>query len=55
MIFGTDGVIKADDTVCFEEKCIKLEDYCSEVTESFANYFRKRLKEPLKQKYINYS
>ena len=50
MIFGTDGVINADDTVCFEEKCIELEDYCSEVTESFANYFRKRLKEPLKTK-----
>ena len=50
MIFGTDGTISADDTICFEEKCIDFDQYCSSVTEKFGSYFQIRLKEPLKTK-----
>ena len=50
MIFGTDGIISADDTVCFKEKCTEFESVLQGVTEKFCSYFQKQLKEPLKTK-----
>ena len=43
MIFGDEGIISADDTICFEEKCREFETHCRGVTENFASYFEKRM------------
>ena len=40
MIFVTEGIINADDTICFEEKCTAFEEYCSGVTGKFETYFQ---------------
>ena len=48
MIFGEDGIINADDTICFDEKCTDFDEYCSGVTVSFQSYFQKKLKEQLR-------
>ena len=50
MLSGEEGIIKADDTVCFEQKSTELGAYCSDSTVSFESYFHKRLKEQLRTK-----
>ena len=50
MLFGEDGIISADDMVCFEQKSTEFDAYCSNSTVSFQSYFQKRLKEQLRTK-----
>ena len=50
MIFGKDGIINADDTICYEQKCEEFKTYCQGVTETFLSYFEKKMREPLKVK-----
>ena len=50
MLFGEEGIINADDTVCFEQKSAEFDAYCSNSTVSFQTYFQKRLKEQLRTK-----
>ena len=40
-MFGEDGIINADDTVCFEEKCEEYESLSQSVSEPFLRIFRK--------------
>ena len=50
MLFGEEGIINADDMVCFEQKSTEFDVYCSNSTVSFQSYFQKRLKEQLRTK-----
>ena len=47
MLFGEEGIINADDMVCFEQKSTEFDAYCSDLTVSFQSFFQKRLKEQL--------
>ena len=49
-IYGKDGILHADDTICFEEKCNELEEHSSQISNKFQKYFTGRLKTLLKQK-----
>ena len=49
-IYGKDGILNTDDTICFEEKCSELGEHCSQVSSKFVKYFTGRLKTLLKQK-----
>ena len=49
-MFGEEGIINADDTVCFDEKCEEFESLCQSVSGSFLRYFQKRVKENLNKK-----
>ena len=49
-MFGEDGIINADDTVCFEEKCEEYESLSQSVSEPFLRYFQKRVKQNLNKK-----
>ena len=49
-MFGEDGIIYANDTVCFEEKCKEVEQLSQSISRSFLNYFQKRVKENLNKK-----
>lgn len=49
-IYGKDGILHADDTICFEEKCNDLEEHCSQISNKFNKYFTGRLKTLLKKK-----
>lgn len=49
-IFGTEGILDADDTICFDEKCEDFEQYCTDKSEKFLRYFQDRLKMQLKTK-----
>ena len=49
-IFGDDGLLHADDSICFEEKCEDLESISQSVSRNFTKYFQKRLKTLLRQK-----
>ena len=49
-MFGEDGIINANDTVCFEEKCEEVEQLSQSISRSFLNYFQKRVKENLNKK-----
>ena len=49
-IFGEDGIINADDTVCFEEKCEEVEAASQSVSQPFLRYFKKRVKDNLNRK-----
>ena len=44
-IFGTKGILEADDTICFDQKCADFEQ-----SEKFLRYFQDRLKMQLKVK-----
>ena len=49
-IFGEDGIIKANDTICFEEKCGEVETFSQSVSQPFLRYLQKRVKENLDKK-----
>ena len=49
-IYGQDGILHADDTICFEEKCSELEEQCAQISTKFHRYFTGRLKTLLKLK-----
>lgn len=49
-IFDKDGLINADDSVCFEECCDRLEGDLSQISSKFQTYFNKRLKTSIKDK-----
>lgn len=49
-IFGVDGIINANDTICFEEKCEEVETLSQSVSPPFLRYFQKRVKESLDKK-----
>ena len=49
-IFGDDGIINADDTVCFEEKCEEVETLSQSISQSFLRYFQKRVRDNLDKK-----
>ena len=49
-IFGEDGIIKANDTICFEEKCEEVETFSQSVSQPFLRYLQKRVKENLDKK-----
>ena len=49
-IFGNEGIINADDTVCFEEKCEEVETLSQSISQSFLRYFQKRVKDNLDKK-----
>ena len=46
-MFGEDGILSANDTVCFEEKCEDVEQLSQSISRSFFNYFQIRVKENL--------
>lgn len=43
-IFGQDGLINADDAICFDVKCEEIEAKSMEVSSKFHTYFSGRLK-----------
>ena len=43
-MFGEDGIINANDTVCFEEKWEEVEQLSQSISRSFLNYFKKVLR-----------
>ena len=49
-VFGDDGLLHADDSICFEEKCEDLESLSQSVSRNFIKYFQKRLKTLLREK-----
>ena len=49
-IFGDDGIVNADDTICFDHKCETFSTFCAEKSEKFLTYFDSRLKTQLKTK-----
>ena len=49
-IFGDGGIIDADDTVCFEEKCEEVETLSHSISQTFLRYFQKRLRDNLQKK-----
>ena len=49
-IFGDGGIIDADDTVCFEEKCEEVETLSQSISQTFLRYFQKRLRDSLQKK-----
>ncbi|XP_053376475.1 uncharacterized protein LOC128547528 [Mercenaria mercenaria] len=50
MIFGDGGILDSDDSICFEEKCDRLERHCLEKSQNFVRYFQDRLRPQLKTK-----
>ena len=48
--FGEEGIVTADDTICFEYKCETFAEYCAEKSEKFLKYVDTRLKGQLKTK-----
>lgn len=51
LIFGGDGLVNADDAICFEETTI--ENFCEDVSSKFLKYFQKRVEGPFKPKVSN--
>ena len=49
-IFGDDGLLHADDRICFEEQCEELESISQSISKNFLKYFQKRLKDLLREK-----
>ena len=49
-IFGQTGIVSADDTVCFEERCSEFEQQYSSTSEPFLEYVRRQLKANLQHK-----
>ena len=49
-IFGTDGIVEADDSICFNGKCTDFESQCSQKSENVIKYFQDRLRNQLKTK-----
>ena len=49
-IFGQDGLIDADDTICYDEQVREIETEMTEVSSKFLAYFQKRLIPALKEK-----
>ena len=43
-IFGEDGLMHAEDTICFEEKAEDLESTGQSISKNFVKYFQKKLK-----------
>jgi transposase-like protein len=50
MIYGEDGLINADDTVCFDQKSDEIEEVSKELSVKFLNYYQKKLKDNIKEK-----
>ena len=48
-LFGDDGLVHADDTICFDEKCEEIESLSQSISKNFLRYFQKRLRICLKQ------
>ena len=46
-IYGLGGIMDADDTICFQEKCENFEPFCREISSKFMDYFKSRLKNQL--------
>ena len=46
-LFGDDGLVHADDTICFDEKCEEIESLSQSISKNFLRYFQKRLKDLL--------
>ncbi|KAK3104132.1 hypothetical protein FSP39_024650 [Pinctada imbricata] len=49
-IFGKEGLINADDSVCFDEMSADIEDRARELSGKFTRYFQNKLKKNLKEK-----
>lgn len=49
-LFREEGIVNADDTICFEHKCETFAEFCAEKSEKFLKYFDTRLKGQLKTK-----
>ena len=49
-LFGVNGIVNADDTICFEQKCDDFATYCGGKSEKFLKYFEDRLKTQIKTK-----
>ncbi|KAK3105657.1 hypothetical protein FSP39_002808 [Pinctada imbricata] len=50
MIFGSDGLVNANDSICFDEKSVEIETKCEDISNKFLSYFQKRLKETIRKK-----
>lgn len=50
MIFGNDGLINADESICFDAKSDDIEDASRELSGKFHRYFQNKLKSNLKEK-----
>jgi ketol-acid reductoisomerase len=46
-IFGDEGLINADDIVCFEIKCSEIEERAKALSSKFHRYFDNKLKQNL--------
>ena len=49
-LFGEEGIVNADDTICLGHKCETFATYCADKSEKFLKYFDTRLKCQLKTK-----
>ncbi|XP_052778803.1 uncharacterized protein LOC128216276 [Mya arenaria] len=49
-IFGPDGIVSADDSICYDEKCDELGRHLATVSNKFHKYFVDRLEPILKTK-----
>ncbi|XP_060592163.1 uncharacterized protein LOC132746904 [Ruditapes philippinarum] len=50
MIFRDGGILDSDDSICFDEKCDRLENHCREISQNFVKYFQDRLRPQMKTK-----
>ena len=41
-IFGDGGIIDADDTICFEERCEEVKTLSQSISQTFLSFFQKR-------------
>ena len=49
-LFGADGIINAEDSICFEEQCDDFKAFCQSRAPRFLNYFERRLQGVLLEK-----
>ncbi|KAK3101791.1 hypothetical protein FSP39_006376 [Pinctada imbricata] len=50
LIFGVDGLVNADDTICFEEKSNMIEETCDQISSKFLNYYKKKVRNTIRTK-----
>ena len=50
-IFGTDGLIHADDSICFDVKCDAIEERSKDLSSKFHRYFDRKLKDNLREQW----
>ena len=49
-LFGTAGLVRANDSVCYEEQCDDFKAFCQSRALHFLNFFEKRLQRLLLEK-----